>query len=622
MLRKVISKRGYVFTYEAILIAFVFLSIFYIGYMVYSHNLLTGLEEKKDTEKFHKALLLKDLYLKKYEFPGRFYTNDYMENFTNKLNLQEKTFDPLNDFSECNRSFYFIIFPNIYDEMLENVSDDTNNFSLNKLSIQFDDDGKKINFTIYSNVTTKIVLPSINGTNIIYFKENVYIPKITGITKNKNKMKLYGCSGDHIYFKLDARVINASARIIAENGNPFISWQDWKYASPILIINNLNHQLPNYAVKIVFDSQSYVNSGEMRSDCGDVRFVDKYGNPLDYWIEPNTINTRHTVAWVKVNLPSNGHKLIYMLYGNPTATTTANGENTFEFFEDFSKNKLDNTKWNYNFENPLFVNDTYSNGLDFTYLSLDYNHYNNGEDDVHISTHNSYDANMPISYAVRFHANFHKKYEEWGGFYKNIGGNDYNREIITNYHWGGEWLRAESSRDDENHNSYIILQDPELYDHWHTYEIQRNRDISVNFIIDDIIHKTIYSNIYTGNLPVSFYARRYDDTTTYGYQPNDNEKNGNISIDWVFVRPYVEPEPTVAILSSDVIFTVNGYIYKKPLISVLKPIDITPNLKEGINEIRILRSPLPVEFLIKTDENTDFYYLTLSPKNITIVVKP
>jgi len=42
----------------------------------------------------------------------------------------------------------------------------------------------------------------------------------------------------------------------------------------------------------------------------------------------------------------------------------------------------------------------------------------------------------------------------------------------------------------------------------------------------------------------------------------------------------------------------------------------------GINEIRILSSPLPVEFLIKTNENTDFYYLTLSPNNVTIVVKP
>ncbi|GEM_PF-3510985 len=625
MLKKIKSNKGYVFTYEAIIVAFIFVSIFYVGYVVYSHNVLTGLEEKKDIEKFHKALLLKDLYLKKYEFPGGFYTDDYIKNFTNELNLQEKTFDPFNDFSEDNGKLYFIIYPNIYDTMLDNVSDDTNNFSLKKIRVNFTNDGVIINYSIYSNVTTKIALPSISGNNIIYFKENVYIPKITGITKNKAEIKLYGCEGDHIYFKVDKEISSASARVILRNKNLFSGWSDWKYASPILIINNVNQLLQDYAVKIVFDSRAYIDEGEMKEDCGDVRFVDDNGNPLSYWIEPNTINTRHTVAWVKVNLPSNGHKLIYMLYGNPTATSTANGENTFSFFDNFSESNLDNAKWNCNFNNPLFVNDTYSNDINYTYLSLDYNYYSNKhylhndeDDNAHISTNEEFDA----EYAVRFHANFHKRYEEWGGFYKiDENGHDYNREVITNYHWGGEWLRAESSRDDENHNSYIVL--PDLYNDWHTYEIQRNKDMSVNFIIDDVIYKTIYSNIYTGNSPVSFYARRYDDTTTYGYIPlNDDEKNGNISIDWVFVRPYVEPEPTVTNMSSNVVFTVNGHIYEKPLTSVLHPIDITPNLKEGINEIRILSSPFPVEFLIRTNENANFYYLTLSPKNITIMVKP
>lgn len=444
--------------------------------------------------------------------------------------------------------------------------------------------------------------------------------------KYGDSINLYGCNGDHIYFKVNSEIISASARVVTNNGNPFITWQNWRYATPILIINNLNQNLNDYDVKIVFDSQSYINSGEMRTDCGDVRFVDEDGNPLSYWIEPNTIDTPHTVAWVKVNLAPNEHKLIYMLYGNPTATTTANGDNTFPlFFDDFSKGNLDNTKWTYNFNNPLFVNDTYPNGINFTYLSLDYTYYNNHNyiiydiNNTHISSISTYYPNT----SVRFHANFHKKYEEWGGFYININGNDYNREVITNYHWGGEWLRAESSVLNQDYDSYIILQDPDLYDNWHTYEIQRDGGSSVNFIIDDAIYKTIYSNIYTGDLPISFYARKYDYSTKYGYYPvPQDEQNGNISIDWVFVRKYVEPEPTVTLLSSDVIFTVNGYIYKKPLKSVFDNIDITPNLNVGINEIRILSSPLPVEFLIKTNENTDFYYLTLSPNNVTIVVKP
>ena len=619
MFKKIKSNKGYIFTYEAVMVAFIFLSIFYIGYMVYSHNMLTAIEEKKDTERFHKALLLKDYFLKKYEFPGE-YNEDYIQNFTNELNLNEKTFDPINNFSEVNGSFYYIIHPNIYDEMLDNISEENNNFSLKKITLKYNDNEKVINYSIYSNVSLSYNTLSISYNDIIYFKENAYIPKITGITKNTSVVKLYGCNGDHIYFKVDKEIISASAKIIVNNKNMFSGWEDWKYASPILVVNNLNDSLKDYDVKIVFNSHAHINDGEMRNDCGDVRFVDENGNLLSYWIEPNTINTEHTVAWVKLDyLAPNGHKLIYMLYGNPSATSEADGEDTFRFFDDFSEGNLDNSKWAYNFNNPLFINDTYANGLNYTYLSLDYNYYNNGLDDAHISTKPLYQYST--NFAVRFHANFHKRYDEWGGFYKIINEWDYNRQIITNYHWGGEWLRAESSISDSSHTSYIVLQDPNLYDKWHTYEIQRNGSSSVNFIIDDDIYKTIYSNIYNESCPVAFYARKYDNNAV-GYTPQENEKNGNISLDWVFVREYYEPEPNVTLLSSDVIFTVNGYIYKKPLKSTFNNINITPNLKEGINEIRILSSPFPVEFRIETKNNTNFYYLTLSPRNITVMVKP
>ncbi|ADC69649.1 Protein of unknown function DUF2341 [Methanocaldococcus sp. FS406-22] len=618
MFKKIISKRGYIFTYEAIIIAFIFLSIFYIGYMVYSHNMLTALEEKKDTEKFHKALLLKDFYLKKYEFPGN-YNSSYIENFTKELNIEEKTFDPINNFSEVNGSFYYIIYPNIYDEMLDNISGEYNNFSLKKITLEYNDSGKIIDYYIYSNVYKNYNIPSSFTNDVVCFKENLYIPKITGVSHGTS-LYLYGCNGDHIYFKVDKPVVSASAKIIIKNKNPFINWENWKYASPILIVNSLDTPLQDYDVKVVFDSQTYIKEGEMRNDCGDVRFVDENGNPLSYWIEPNTINTTHTVAWVRVNLGPNEHKIIYMLYGNPNAESAADGENTFPlFFDDFSEGNLN--KWNHNFNNPLFINDTYENGINYTYLSLDYNYYNPenpNEYEFYIATKSQY----PTNYSVRFRANFHKRYEEWGGFYYGDN-NKFNREIISNYHWGGEWLRVESSIWDQDHISYIVLQNPDLYGNWHTYEIQRNGGSSVNFIIDDKIYKTIYSNIYTLGCNVSFYAREYDSTTKYGYYPvPESEQNGNISIDWVFVRPYYEPEPNVTLLSSNVVFSVNGYVYEKPLTSILKPIDITPNLKTGINEIRILSSPLPVEFLIETAEESNFYYVTLAPENVTIMVKP
>ncbi|ACV25031.1 hypothetical protein [Methanocaldococcus fervens] len=215
MLKKLKSNKGYVFTYEAVIIAFIFMGIFYLGYTTYNYNILASLEEKKDTEKFHKILLLKDLFLKKYDFPGS-YNEDYIENFTNKIKLNEKIFDPCNNFTEELNGFYFITLPNEYDETLDEVASGNNNFNLNRIEFNFSNEEY---FSVYSNVVTDFTLPNSSGgySTLVYFNENLYIPKITGVTKNTTEVKVYGCNGDHIYFEVDKKIINASARIISNN---------------------------------------------------------------------------------------------------------------------------------------------------------------------------------------------------------------------------------------------------------------------------------------------------------------------------------------------------------------------------------------------------------------------
>jgi len=54
----------------------------------------------------------------------------------------------------------------------------------------------------------------------------------------------------------------------------------------------------------------------------------------DYWIESYSSN--HATFWVEVpSIPSSGNSTIYIYYGNSTATTTSNGDNTFLFFDPF-----------------------------------------------------------------------------------------------------------------------------------------------------------------------------------------------------------------------------------------------------------------------------------------------
>jgi hypothetical protein len=80
-----------------------------------------------------------------------------------------------------------------------------------------------------------------------------------------------------------------------------------------------------------------------RTDFGDVRFTRSDGSTLlDYWMEEK-VDGDYAVFWVEVadDLSTNA-VTIYIYYGNSTATTTSNGNNTFLFFDDFN---VDLSKW-------------------------------------------------------------------------------------------------------------------------------------------------------------------------------------------------------------------------------------------------------------------------------------
>jgi len=115
----------------------------------------------------------------------------------------------------------------------------------------------------------------------------------------------------------------------------------WNYRRPITIDNTSNsNNLTDYQVLVTLNTQSLISSGKMRNDCGDIRFTDSNGTTLlNYWLESGC-NTTLTKIWVKVPLiPANSTKTIYIYYGNPSATSLSNPDNTFIFFDDFETNR-------------------------------------------------------------------------------------------------------------------------------------------------------------------------------------------------------------------------------------------------------------------------------------------
>jgi len=90
-------------------------------------------------------------------------------------------------------------------------------------------------------------------------------------------------------------------------------------------------------------------SSHCNDDFSDIRFAAENGSLLPYWIEKKEDGSFSHV-WVNNTFNSS---IIYMYYGNAGATTTSNGNETFDFFDDFLGSSLDTTKWEWSNEADL-----------------------------------------------------------------------------------------------------------------------------------------------------------------------------------------------------------------------------------------------------------------------------
>jgi len=129
------------------------------------------------------------------------------------------------------------------------------------------------------------------------------------------------------------------------------SWwnETWLYRRAIQINNDNGEDLTDFQVAITLDTASLVSDGKMQADCDDLRITDQNGQILPHWIEENNpgCNNAATKVWVKVPTVHKGANAttVYAYYGNSQAENGENGDNVFEFFDDFSGDILDTNKW-------------------------------------------------------------------------------------------------------------------------------------------------------------------------------------------------------------------------------------------------------------------------------------
>ncbi len=104
-----------------------------------------------------------------------------------------------------------------------------------------------------------------------------------------------------------------------------------RYQRAISIDNTANsNTLAHYQVSVTLNTALLISSGEMRSDCGDIRINDSDGATAitGYWVE--NCNNAATLIWILVpSIPASATKTIYLYYGNSSATPLSSVSNTF-----------------------------------------------------------------------------------------------------------------------------------------------------------------------------------------------------------------------------------------------------------------------------------------------------
>ena len=133
------------------------------------------------------------------------------------------------------------------------------------------------------------------------------------------------------------------------------SWlSGWGYRKSHEIIGSTAGAQTDYQIRIKAHYGSGTDSGEdvylngkSRTDFEDIRFTSDDGvTELSYWMEEK-VDGDYAIFWVEVDsIPASpDSKTIYVYYGNSLATSISNGDATFLFFDDFEDGVIDSSKW-------------------------------------------------------------------------------------------------------------------------------------------------------------------------------------------------------------------------------------------------------------------------------------
>ncbi|MEO1656006.1 MAG: DUF2341 domain-containing protein, partial [Bacteroidota bacterium] len=140
--------------------------------------------------------------------------------------------------------------------------------------------------------------------------------------------------------------------------------------------------LYDYQVAFRIPARKLIEKGKMHPQAWDIRLTESDGQRmLCHWLE-NEPYAEELIGWVKIPyIPPYAKKKVFLYYGNPKAPPSADGACTFESFDDFLGESLDQEKWEIHGNGQLKIQDSQA-------------HFNGEEADILIRSQASF--SMPI----------------------------------------------------------------------------------------------------------------------------------------------------------------------------------------------------------------------------------
>ncbi len=264
----------------------------------------------------------------------------------------------------------------------------------------------------------------------------------------------------------------------------------------------------------------------------------------------------YPMVWVKVpNITAStvANTTIYMYYGNPSASSASSGASTFNFLDDFDGGSIDAVKWTAQGDNPP----TQSGGL----LRIDENYKDRG-------VYSNAVFNSPLIMEYKRRSNNNRAFS-WSGLDDGTIENSAAGDIMV-------------ARSRDNGDPLHIAVDTAAWQAW--------SDDSAFHKIKIVWNGSAQSLYYDNANEKNFNGTIGTDRRVHFFNTYDSGSAPSFDIDYVYIRKYASPEPSVLITGSEQnqsnkdspSWSYNGWAYRKKIIingsaSLLNDYQVLPN---------------------------------------------